>query len=82
MKSKREFELSEMSYSKYNLHHILPFSPFLSTVNLQTLYNFFPMTVKYTKLFYIRSYILPRFFFSFLHGQVRENPSTPLERTP
>ena len=62
MKSKREFELSEMSYSKYNLHHVLLFSPFLSTVNLQNLYNFFPMTVKYTKLFYTRSYILPRFF--------------------
>ena len=61
MQSQREFELSEMSYSKYNLHHVLFFPLFQVLLILQTLYNFCPMTVKYTKLCYIRSYILPRF---------------------
>ena len=46
------------------------FPPFLSTVNLQTLYSFSPMTVKYTKLSYMRSYILPRFFLVFDTGKL------------
>ena len=40
MQSQWEFELSEMSYSKYNLHHLL-FSPFLSTVNFTDPLQFF-----------------------------------------
>ena len=61
------------------------FSPFLSTVNLQTLLQFFSYDSEmYEAILYPILYPSTFLFcfFRFLHGQVRENPSTPLERTP